>query len=251
MNVQVLDHGAGTLVIRGEDGQQSTFRARGDGTHMGAPGVRSKLAVVAGGGWVLTRVDQSRLTFDASGKLLNIVDRNGLGLTLTYTGGRLVGVADHAGRTVSFSYNTAGLLAQMTFPPSRSVSYTYDSSGRLASVTDATSAVTAYSYDSNGRLASITDPNGHGTSPIPTIRTAGFSSRSTLAVLYLTSDGIRPARPRPSPTPAGTLGAIPTATLCCSAGVTRWETPRPTRMTQTQCCRRDQPDRRHDLLHVR
>ena len=151
-----------TVTVYDENGQQVVFTLQSGGSYVGPAGARSVLSAVSGGGWLLVRHDQTRLTFDASGKLVTETDRNGIGLSLAYNGsGQLASVTDYAGRTVSFSYGGSGLLASMSLPLGRSVSYGYDGSGRLANVTDAAGGITAYTYDGSGRLASITDQNGH------------------------------------------------------------------------------------------
>jgi RHS repeat-associated protein len=162
MNVFLSGSTQGTVTLYSENGQQTTFTGAGDGTYTGAPGTRSVLADVSGGGWLLVRQDQTHLLFNSSGQLVSETNRNGIRLTLSYnSSGELSQVTDYAGATVTFTYNSSGLLTEMSFPPSRTVTYTYNSSGELASVTDAAGGVTSYGYNSTGLLTTVTDQDGH------------------------------------------------------------------------------------------
>jgi RHS repeat-associated protein len=151
-----------TVVLSSENGQLTTYTEQPDGTYLGSPGVRSVL-VKSGAGWLLTRPDQTRLSFDSSGHLTSLRDRNQIGLALTYNAsGQLSKVTDHAGRVVTFTYSASNRLTSMSFPPGRTVHYAYDTSNRLATVTDAAGGITHYTYDeSSGLLTTIKDPDAH------------------------------------------------------------------------------------------
>jgi RHS repeat-associated protein len=158
LNVFLTPESNGDVVLSSENGQQTTFVPQGEGVYKGGAGTRSTLTSQSGGGWLLVRQNQQRLTFNESGRMITETDRNGIGLTLSYSeSGQLSSVKDHAGRVVTFAYNSAGLLASMSLPLARSVSYGYNSSNQLTSVTDAAGGVTAYEYTGEGLLASITN----------------------------------------------------------------------------------------------
>ncbi len=162
MNVFLSGSPQSNVTLSSENGQQTVFNGAGNGTYSAPAGVHSVLTDVSGGGWLLVRHNSDHLLFDAAGHLISETDRNGVGLTFSYSpSGQLASVTDFAGRTVSFSYNASGLLSQMSFPPGRTVSYSYNGSGELTSVTDAAGGTTSYSYDPAGPLATITDQNGH------------------------------------------------------------------------------------------
>ncbi|MGA3706607.1 RHS repeat protein [Ralstonia nicotianae] len=92
-------------------------------------------------GWQYTVVDTGAVeTYDASGKLQSVSDRNG--------------------RTTTLSYNAANQLTTVTAPSGRSLSFAYDSQNRVASVTASDSAVTGYGYNSTGMLSTVTRPDG-------------------------------------------------------------------------------------------
>jgi RHS repeat-associated protein len=151
-----------TVVLHSENGQQTTYTEQLEGNYLGAPGTRSVLTR-AGEGWLLTRPDQTRLSFDSSGRLISVQDRNQIGLALTYNAsGQLSKATDRAGRVVSFTYSTSNRLTSISFPPGRTVNYGYDTSNRLTSVTDAAGGITHYTYnEATNLLATVKDPDGH------------------------------------------------------------------------------------------
>jgi RHS repeat-associated protein len=150
----------GDVLLHGEDGQQLYYTKQGDGSFVGAAGALSTLASVAGG-YELTRTDQVVYSFDSTGKLLSVKDRNAQGVTLGYDGSnRLSTITDAAGKQVTVGYNASNLVSTVSTQDGRSVSYGY-TSGRLTSVTDVRGKQWTYAYDGGGRLESITDPLTH------------------------------------------------------------------------------------------
>lgn len=92
--------------------------------------------------FVVTRANQTQLTFDRQGNLLSSVDTNGVRIDYEYQSGRLTRVRDDAGHVIT---------------------YTYDWSGQLTKLTDETGAVLVqYNYFC-GRLCEVIDRNGHST----------------------------------------------------------------------------------------
>jgi RHS repeat-associated protein len=149
----------GDVLLHGEDGQRLYYTLQG-GSFVGAPGSLSTLAAVAGG-YELRRQDQVVYTFNASGRLLSVKDRNAQGVTLGYDGsGKLTTITDAAGKQVTVAYNGSNLVSSVTTQDGRSVSYGY-TSGRLTSVTDVRGKTWTYTYDGSGRLATMVDPLSH------------------------------------------------------------------------------------------
>ena len=149
--------GGGDATVHAGTGQQIHFAASG-GSFVADPGVTATLTAVSGGYELVTR-DQLHYVFDSSGKLTGESDRNGQGLTLTYSSGVLSSVTDSVGRTITFT-TTSGHLTGIALPDSRSVSYGY-TSGKLTSFTDLNGHTVSYGYDTNGLLNQITDQNGN------------------------------------------------------------------------------------------
>lgn len=142
-------------------------------------GDTSTIAVNADGTYTRTLKDGTLQTFDASGILISIKDRNNNTTTLSYSGGNLVAVTDSPGRSLSitassgritsitdpagqtynFTYN-GNLLTAVTDPAGNAWNYTYDANGRMLTKTDPAGFQTNYAYDANGMLTSATDPTG-------------------------------------------------------------------------------------------
>lgn len=100
-------------------------------------------------------------TFNPSGRLIRIEDRNGNALTITpNTMGSPSQVSDGLGRTLTFTYSTAGLLTKVQDQSGRSVSYAHGANSSLTAVTDANGNSTSYSYV-NGELARMVRPRGN------------------------------------------------------------------------------------------
>lgn len=129
------------------------------GTSYASPlGVRSVLTATPTG-WTLRFKDQVVYAFDQAGLLTSILDRNGQGDILSWSGGRLASVSS-SGRTIALNYNAEGLVDNLAGSDGRSVIYQYGADGRLQGFVDAGGFRTTYGYDVNGLLSSIQDPNG-------------------------------------------------------------------------------------------
>ncbi|WP_082697758.1 DUF6531 domain-containing protein [Novosphingobium fuchskuhlense] len=121
-------------------------------------------------------------TYNASGQLQSIADRDGRLLSYTYTGTQLTSITNSNGEWVKYTWNGNNLASVQTFATSTTattrVFYTYDTSNRLSTVTvdlapgttttPGTTATpgssvytTTYTYDGTSkRVASITQSDG-------------------------------------------------------------------------------------------
>ena len=112
------------------------------------------------------RSNATVMRFNASGRLLAIVDRNGNTTTLTYTGSNLTRITDAVGRSIDLTYDFSNRISTAKDPLGRIWRYTYEGTPGVAgnpgltTVTDPLGHVTRYTYVTGGRLASITDPRG-------------------------------------------------------------------------------------------
>jgi RHS repeat-associated protein len=149
---------AGDAIFTNESGQAILFYKNADGSFT-APAGYSTLTQLGDGTYRLTRVNGTSYHFDANGNPLSEADRNGQGLTYSYSGGQLTTVTDQTGRTATLAY-TGNLLSSVTYSDGRSVGFGY-TSGLLTSFTDVRGKVWHYAYDGGNRLASIQDPLGH------------------------------------------------------------------------------------------
>ena len=131
-------------------------------------------------GWRYTvAADDSVETYSATGKLLTIADRAGRTQTLTYnlpaaSGGdddpeTLDAVTDATGRQLRFSYDTQNRIATVSDPAGGIISYGYDAQSNLVSVTYPDGHSKTYHYNEPEHtvganlphaLTGITDENG-------------------------------------------------------------------------------------------
>ncbi len=156
-----LDPSGQDATVTNADGSEVTFTENADGSYSAPPWVQATLIKNQDGSYSYTLPDQHVYTFDATGELEDIVDRNGNTTSLAYNGsGELQTVTDASGRQLTFSYNSSGQIQQITDPANRTVQYGYDSAGNLTSVTDAGGGTWTYGYDGLHELTSITDPCG-------------------------------------------------------------------------------------------
>ena len=133
--------------------------------HPAIGAVYDKLKLNPNNTWLLTRKDQTRYSFNTSGKLISIVDKNGNCISLSYDGGRLIQITDTANRIITVAYNASNLVKSITDPNTRQIIYGYNTTGKLTSVTDPNGNSESYAYDSaNGKLKTIYDKRG-----IPTL----------------------------------------------------------------------------------
>jgi RHS repeat-associated protein len=163
-NVKLVVNGDLTVTWNDPDGSQQTFTPKGSTGGYAAPrGVPSRLVKNGDGSFTLWRLDGTRESFDSSGKLTYITDKNGNKVTMTYASGRLSTVSDDAGKSLTFTYDGSGRITSIRDPMNRYVNYSYDGSSNLIQRSDPMGFLENYTY-SAGKLASIVDPVGKRTS---------------------------------------------------------------------------------------
>lgn len=99
-------------------------------------------------------------TYDSTtGDLTNVTGPN-IGYTFIYDAlGRMTGVTDTRGYTLSYTYNDLGQRTLTTLPGGQTIAYGYDSGNRLSAL--ATEAgIFTFSYDTKGRRSALAYPNG-------------------------------------------------------------------------------------------
>lgn len=111
----------------------------------------------SGTNWVLTDSNDSRQTFDASGRLVSVARRNGQTETLDYdlstaeggddNGDTLDRVTGPFGHEITFDYDGNGYLASTTTPDG-TIQYAYGSDDNLVSVTYPDATTRQYLYQS-------------------------------------------------------------------------------------------------------
>jgi RHS repeat-associated protein len=173
-NAQALGYdGSGNLVTV-TDTAGRTFPLGYDGnarlTSLTDPTGRSwQYAYDASGNLVSVRDAAGGLTqyaYDASHRMTSAIDGRGVTfLQNTYDGlGRVAIQANARGFSTTLSYNTPSQgTTTVADPAGNTTQYSYDTTLRLTGVIDAKSGITAYAYDTNNDPTSVTDQNGNAT----------------------------------------------------------------------------------------
>ncbi|HEY6333327.1 MAG TPA: DUF6531 domain-containing protein, partial [Blastocatellia bacterium] len=110
----------------------------------------------------------STMSFNSSGQLTALADRNGNATTLTYSGSNLTQMTDAVGRSINLTYTTnrgIQVVSSATDPTGRTWKYTYTDANiisgcQLATVTDPAGGVVSYGYNQYA-LTGITDKRGN------------------------------------------------------------------------------------------
>jgi len=172
----------GNLVeITGPGGSKRVFSRYNQSTWHDSLGRRGQLTELAGGGIEIREKTGERWTFNAVGQFTALTDPNGVGVSLTYTGGRLVKVTDTDGGYFTIAYTADGRISTLTDNATKRITYQYDTAGQclvgvqypdgtsvaygniaptgttsdyaLNAITFADGTHRYYTYDAQGRLA--------------------------------------------------------------------------------------------------
>jgi YD repeat-containing protein len=121
-------------------------------------------------GWSYQDADEALETFDSVGKRLTRALPDGRSLSFSYDAAdRLSEVTDHLNRRLRLTYDASGRVSALTDPAGQDVNYTYDGEGSLASVGYPDLSKRRYSYtqvDVGGTvepalLTGLTDENAN------------------------------------------------------------------------------------------
>ena len=124
------------VTVTNANGATATFTPTEGGNYSAPPWVQAMLVLNGEGKYIYTLPDQSVYTFNGSGVLQKITDRDGDATTLSHNeAGHLETVTDPAGRKLTLAYNSEGLIESATDPMGHVVKYTYEGKN-LASVTE-------------------------------------------------------------------------------------------------------------------
>jgi RHS repeat-associated protein len=219
---QYLDLSAlssGFIVWHRADGAVVPFGLVG-GTWTVLSGHYETLILPEGGGYLITSVDHSSLSFDSAGRLAAMTDRFGTSLTLAWgsssasatdasghhsdmaldTSGRVTSVTDSAGRAWSFTYGSGNLTA-LTDPAGNVTNLGYDASGQLTAISrqrtaygasQPASVVWGVSYDASGKVTAVTDPIGGSAHQATFTYSGGYATGTTTVVRPRDASGVTP-----------------------------------------------------------
>jgi YD repeat-containing protein len=154
----------GVVWFKAHTANQYAFLDNRNGTYTATPGVVAGLTRQAGPPvtYRVTTSDSTVYLFDENGRLLTHSDPQGRTLSYTYDGaGRVSQVSADAGaRYLGFTYDASGRLAAVADHTGRTVMFGYNLSADLASVVDVLGGTWTYSYDGSHHLTQVTDPRG-------------------------------------------------------------------------------------------
>ncbi len=146
---------SGVITITNADGRRDPYTPNGSGGYNSPQRANSTL-VKGTGIYTLTNVAQVRYTFNSTGQLTQIKDRNNNQISINTTNGI---VSDNYGRVFTPTFTTNNRVASVT-DGRRTVKYGYDSTFTyLQIMTDTRGFKTRYEYDANGLLTRIFDQN--------------------------------------------------------------------------------------------
>jgi len=138
-----------SVALERPDGKTYWFSQWGVGHWLSEPDIDGTLSKTPSG-WTYSTRDGVTESFDLSGRLTAISDRNGLTLTLSYEDAGKVRVTDTFGRSMVFDRNT------VTDPAGRSIRYSYDAGGNLTRVDYPNGTAKLYHYEDSRFPAHLT-----------------------------------------------------------------------------------------------
>ena len=143
---------------------QWDYNAQGDATSARfSDGSRAQFVRDGAGNittWTNRRGRAIRQTFNSHNQLIATTFPDQAGEKLDYDAHRnLVSITNNSGE-ITFAYDAADRLTQVTYPQGRFLKFTYDAAGRRSQLEDHSGFKTLYTYDALGRLARLTDGAG-------------------------------------------------------------------------------------------
>ncbi len=152
----------GSALITEGDGSAVYFWSVG-GTFVAPAGEFSSLT--GSGGWTRTYLDGSRMLFDATGRMTQLLDRFGNATTITYDGsGRVSQIKDPVNLALTLSYGATGLASiQDPGTPARTTAVTVDASRHLTAIIDPDGISTRFTTDQTHVLWKVFDRRGDST----------------------------------------------------------------------------------------
>jgi YD repeat-containing protein len=139
----------GVLWVSGTNGARF-FYSLGGGNYLSPPNDFGTLTQ-AGSTYTYTSKDHTVETFNSTGQLVSVTDRDGFTRNVTYSSGRVATITEPDGGVGTFLYDTNHLLQQIQEPGGRTVTVTHDASGNLTSLTNPDGSLRTFAYDTSHR----------------------------------------------------------------------------------------------------
>lgn len=112
------------------------------------------------GTFTLNCLNQGQASFNSTGLLTNVTDRNGIAINYAYNGSNLLSITHQNGRAITLNY-TGNMITSAIGPGSRTINYTYYPNGQLNTVVDPANQTTTYDYDTDLHIIQIIDPKSN------------------------------------------------------------------------------------------
>ncbi len=158
-------------VFYGPSGFQSRFTWVSAGNWTTPPGINATLtqpATTSDRYFLLTyNRTGEKLWFSQGGFLTGDFDRNDVGVSYTYSSGKLVSATQSSGRSATFNWSGSSLQT-ITDSANRTTTFTKNSLSQLSKVQSPDGAVNEFTYDSTGRIKTITVPSSNPGSTVVT-----------------------------------------------------------------------------------
>lgn len=158
----------GDVLYTDEDGTIHRFVKMGDGSYVAPKGVFKQLTKNTEGNYTVTDLTPANISmsYDSSGRLVSIFDKNNNKISLKYENGLLTEMMDDVGRKILFNYYPNNLLREISAYSGNKVVYSYNTDQLLEGVEFFDKAGVSYRllnyrYDTNKRLREAVDPNGN------------------------------------------------------------------------------------------
>ncbi len=188
-DTKVILNSDNSVLYLAPEGREGLFQPAG-ATAYTAPAGFKVVMVKTASGWTITDHDTNSIsTFNSTGQLVSIKDRNAQTSAFTYISGKLSQVTstrggagartanltwsgtlatigqtgdDGTARSATYTY-TAGKLTKITDPTSKDTQFGYDpTTGDLTTITNEAGKQTAIQYDASHRVKKVTQENPAG-----------------------------------------------------------------------------------------
>jgi RHS repeat-associated protein len=143
---QLVPVNSGVLWVSGGTGGSRYFSALGGGSFLSPPNDFGTL-VQYGNSYTYTAKDQARFLYDASGRLVQVVDPHNLAASFRYNGNQLANVFEPDGGVTTFNYSL-GHVSSILEPGNRVLTFTYNAAGDLTGITAPDGNQRTFTYDS-------------------------------------------------------------------------------------------------------
>ncbi|MCS0601441.1 DUF6531 domain-containing protein [Streptomyces sp. LP11] len=174
------------VIFYDASGATVRFKKNSDGSFTTPKGYSQDLKKNSDGTYTLTKWKSgSKETYNASGTLTKVTDRNhgtvtvtqnssggfkltetrsGRWIELTKTNATLWQAKDTTGRTAAYTLDTDGNVSATTDTEGKTTAFGYDTSGRVNKITTAEGRVTVFTYDDTNRVTSMLRATGFNAS---------------------------------------------------------------------------------------